>query len=210
VSLFADLLAGVALLAGRAEALGLGAGAGLAAVGLLALTVGTRQRLVLGVVGGALLGALVAVAAREPLGLHVGASPLTAALALAFAGAVLCGLVPAALAFGVAALPGAVLAAQVPLAGSYALGAAVGGVVAGVLGLVGARSVTAAFAGLAGGLLLALGLLAAGGASPLAHELARRPALIVGFALVTGVAGAALQLARTPEAPGARSQGSPP
>jgi hypothetical protein len=116
---------------------------------------------------------------------------------------------PAVFPFAAAALPCAWLGGQVPLAGRAAFGAAAGALLGGLLGLAFARLVASAVAALAGGLLLALGLLAVFGETPLARELAVRPAAVVGFALVVGIAGAVLQLSRSPEAPAARSPESP-
>jgi hypothetical protein len=118
--------------------------------------------------------------------------------------------VPIAFPFAAAALPGALLGALVPLAGRATLGAAAGALVAGVVGATLARLVAAAFASACGGVLLGLGLLAAFGRTPLAGELADRPAALAGFAVVLAIAGATFQLARTPEAPADRSPVSPP
>ncbi len=204
-----DLLAGVAWLAARLLSAGITAGAPLVLVGLAALTVSGRARRALGAGGCALVGALAAVALRVPLAAHLGVSALVAAAVLGVAGAVAGFALPALFPFAAAALPCAWLGGQVPLAGRAAFGAAAGALLGGLLGLAFARLVAAAVAALAGGLLLALGLLAAFGETPLARELAVRPAAVVGFALVVGIAGAVLQFSRSPEAPAARSPESP-
>lgn len=208
----AVILAGVADLAQRARALGVALGAPLALAGVAVLVAGTRRRRPLAVVGLAAAGALAAVLLRAPLGAHLGLSTASAAGALAGLGAVAGALLPAALPFCVAAIPGALAGSSLPLGGRAAFGAAAGALAAGVVGLLLARVVTAAAAGLGGGLALGLGLLGCFEADPLARELAGRPAVVVGFALILGIAGAALQLsaARSPADPGARSPGSPP
>jgi hypothetical protein len=205
-----DLFAAVAALAGAALPLGVAAGAALALGGLGALTVATRQRRVLAAIGGALLGALAALALRGWFSAHLGLPVGFMAAVLAAVGAAGGAALPVAFPFAAAALPGALVGMQVPLAGRPAFGAAAGALVAGVVGVVLSRAVAAAFAAACGGLLVALGLLAAFGTSPLARELAERPAALLGFALILAIAGAAFQLARSPEAPADRSPGSPP
>lgn len=209
----AELFAALADLAERVLAAGLPLGLPLVAAGLAALTVGTRRRRALAVGGLAAVGALAAVALRGLLAAHLGLSLVPAAAGLALAGAVLGGVMPGAFPFAAAALPGAVAGAQLPLAGRAAMGAAAGALVAGLLGLALARIVAAVAASLGGALLLALGLLGCFRATPLALELAGRPAAVAGFALVVGIAGAALQLSWPPTSPegrGARSPESPP
>jgi hypothetical protein len=209
-----EILAGVGVLAARIQPLGLALGAPLAAVGLAALTVGTRHRRMLATVGGAAVGALAASALREPLAAHLGVSAGAAAGALAVAGALAGALFPPAFPFAVAALPGALAGAQLPLGGRAAFGAAAGALACGIVGLLLSRVVSAVAAALGGALALALGLLACLRESPLARELAGRPAAIVGFVLVLGIAGAAFQLsgvaATSRAGPAARSPGSPP
>jgi len=209
-SRLSDLFAGLGALAAAVLPLGAAAGAALALAGLLALTVATRWRLPFAVAGGAGVGLLAALALRGWLVAHLAVSPLVATLMLAAAGALGCAASPGAFPFAAAALPGALLGAEVPLAGRSVLGAAAGALIAGVAGLALARIVSAAFASLAGGLLLGLGLVAAFGRTPLARELAGRPAVIAGFALVLAIAGAAFQLSTTREESGARSPVSPP
>lgn len=212
----AAILSGVARLAGGAQALGLAVGAPLSLAGLVALVAGTRRRRPLAAVGLAGCGALAAVLLRGPLSAHLGLGEVAAAGALGAAGLVGGAMAPASLPFFLAAVPGALAGANLPLGGRAAYGAAAGALAAGLIGLLLARVVTATAAGLGGGLALALGLLACFDQAPLARELAGRPAVVVGFALVVGIAGAALQLsqapggARSPEDPGARSPGSPP
>ena len=215
MELAAEIFASVGDLAARVQTLGLALGAPLALAGLALLAAGTRQRRALAAVGLAAVGALAALLLRRPLAAHLGLSPGVAAAACAGAGAIGGLLVPAALPFGLAALPGALAGSHLPLGGRAEVGAAAGALAAGIVGLLLARVVTAAAAGLGGGLALALGLLGCFRTESLARELAGRPAAVLAFALVVGIAGAALQLARagaatSPAGPAARSPGSPP
>jgi hypothetical protein len=205
-----ELFGGIRALAGAVLPLGAPAGAALALAGLVALTVATRRRRILAAAGGAAVGALAALALRGWLSDHLAMRSAASVPALAAAGALGCAAIPWAFPFAAAALPGALLGALVPLAGRPELGAGIAAAIAGVLGLTLARLVSAAFASLCGGLLLALGLLAAFGRTPLARELADRPAAVAAFALVFGVAGAVFQLSRSPAAPADRSPVSPP
>lgn len=204
-----ELLAGLEALAAVVRPLGRVAGIALALTGLVALTVATRRRRPLAVVGGAVLGALAALALREALRAHLGVAPPLAAGIAAAAGAAAGGLVPAAFPFAVLALPGALLGLEVPLAGRSLLGAAAGGLVAGIVGLLLSRGVAATASSVAGGILVGLGLLALAGPARLAQEIAARPFALIAFAAVTGIAGAAFQLATTREGREARSPGSP-
>jgi hypothetical protein len=210
----AEILEGLGALAARVVPLGRTLGVPLALAGLAALVAGTRHRRVLAVVGLAVAGALCAVALRATLHAHLGLSPVAGAAALAAAGALAGVLVPAAFPFAAAALPGGLAGAALPIGGRAAFGAAAGALAAGLVGLFLSRLVSAAAASLAGGIALGLGLLACFRESPLARDLAGRPAALAGFAVVLGIAGAALQLgrpaARSPGGPGARSPGSPP
>ncbi|MFL5366603.1 MAG: hypothetical protein ACJ781_14115, partial [Myxococcales bacterium] len=86
---------------------------------------------------------------------------------------------------------------------------AAGALAAGLVGLLLARVVSAAAAGLGGAFALGLGLLACFAETPLARELAGRPAALVGFALVLGIAGAALQLSAAAMSRGGRAARSP-
>jgi hypothetical protein len=208
-----EILGGLGALAARARPAGLFLGAPLALAGLAALTVGTRHRRLLALAGLAALGALAAVLLRGPLAHHLGLSAGPAGAVLAAAGAVVGVLFPAAFPFAAAALPGALVGAELPVGGRASLGAALGALVAGVVGLLLARVVTAVAAALVGAVALALGLVACLGETPLVRELAERPAAVAGFAVILGIAGAALQLSRppatSPAAPIARSPGSP-
>jgi hypothetical protein len=205
----AELFEGVAALAGALVPLGPVAGVPLAVVGVVALTLATRRRRPLAICGMAAVGALAALAVRGLAADHLGLSAGPTVIVLALAGAAAGAVAPAAFPFAATALPGALLGAQVPLAGRSAFGAAAAGLLGGVVGLAFARLVAAAFASLCGGLLVALGVLAAFGRTPLARELAGRPAAVAGVALVLAVAGVAFQGATSREDPAARSPGSP-
>ncbi len=183
-----------------ARALGVAGGLALAAAGLAALTVADRLRRPTAALGGALVGALAALSLRGLLAAHLGLSPAVAAAVGAGAGGLAGALLPPLFPAAAGALVGALLGAHLPLAGRAALGAAAGGLVGAALALLGARAVTVGVAVLSGGLALGAGLLALGGAHPLAVELAGRPFALLGFALVAAVAGAAFQLSRA--APG--------
>jgi hypothetical protein len=206
----AELLDGIAALAGAIVPLGPAAGAPLAVAGLVALTLATRNRRALAIAGTALVGALAAVALRGFVAAHLGVGAAPGAIVLALAGAGAGAATPAIFPFAAAALPGALLGAQLPLAGRAAFGAAAGALLAGAAGLALSRYVAAAFASACGGLLVAVGVLAAFGRSPLARDVAGRPAAIAGLALVLAVAGVAFQATTTREDPAARSPGSPP
>jgi hypothetical protein len=181
------------------------AGVGLALAGAVLLTAADRLRRPAAVVGGAAVGALAA---------RAGAPVLPASLSLAgwcWLGAILCGgaagvwpiLFPAL----AGALVGALLGVQVPVAGQPAIGAALAAAVGAALLAVGARSAAVVLACLGGGLAVGVGFIVLAGGRELAAELAARPLVVLGFAVVMCVAGAAFQLAgekgrsRAPQAP---------
>jgi hypothetical protein len=205
-----DALAAVAALAARAAELGPVAGVPLCVVGTVALTVAARRRVPLAALGLAGVGAAAAVLFRRAIAVHLGLSVGPAAALLAAIGGLAGAFLPPAFPFAAAALVGAAAGSFVPLGGHSAIGAAAAGLVAGFLGLALARVVAAATASLAGGLLLALGLVASFAHRPDVRGLAGRPAVLLGFALVAGIAGAAFQIASPRAGPGARSPGSPP
>lgn len=191
-----EALGGLGRLAQGVSAAGPLAGAALLAAGIVALTVALRAPRPLAAAGGAIVGALAGLAVKGTLALHFGLAPLTSAVAGAAVVALACGAFPPLFPFAVGALPGALLGVLVPLGGRGVLGAAAGALVAGVVALVFGRPLTAGFAAVTGGLLAGAGLLALLGGSPLARELGGRPFALLGFAVVTGIAGAAFQLAR--------------
>jgi hypothetical protein len=179
--------------------LGLAAGVLLAAVGLGLLVLAERLRRPTAVLGGALVAALAAHLVRAllapwlaRLGLPVATGPALAAAA----GGVAAGLFPPLFPAAAGALLGALLGVHLPLAGRAALGGGAGAVAGAAVALLGARAVTICLSVTAGGLALGAGLLAIGGAHPLASEVALRPFALLGFALVAAVAGGAYQLAR--------------
>jgi hypothetical protein len=191
-----EALGGIGLAAERALAAGPVVGGVLAVLGIVALTVALRAPRPLAAAGGAVVGALAGIAARGTLALHFGLSPVTSAAVGAALAALACGAFPPIFPFALGALPGALFGVHAPIGGRGAFGAAAGALVGGTIALVFARPVTAGFTALAGGLLAGAGLLAVFAGHPLTVELAGRPFALLGFALVTGIAGAAFQLAR--------------
>lgn len=178
---------------------GLAAGVLLVAVGLSLLVLAERLRRPTAALGGALVAALAANLVRAllaPFLARLGLSPATGLALAAAVGGVAAGLFPPLFPAGAGALAGALLGVHLPLAGRAALGAGAGAVAGAALGLLAARAVTICLAVAAGGLALGAGLLAIGGAHPLASEVALRPFALLGFALVAAVAGGAYQLAR--------------
>jgi hypothetical protein len=180
-------------------------GGAVALVGAVLLTAADRLRRPVAALGGAAVGALAARAA-EPL--LPGALSLAGwSWILATVGAGVAGLAPILFPALVGALVGALLGVHVPVAGKAALGAALAGAVGAALLAMGARSAAVILACLGGGLMLGAGLVTLAGGHELAAELAARPMVLLGLAVVLGVAGAAFQLggdkgrARAPEAP---------
>lgn len=196
----ADRLGEAVSALGRVAALARGAGplpgATAALAGVLVLALAGRFRRVLAGLGGAAVGALAALALRSSVAAHVGLSPVVSVPLLTAVAAAGCALFPAAFPFLAGALPGALLGVHAPIAGRAAMGGAVGGLAAGVVALVFARPVGVAVVSLLGGLLLALGLVAIAGRSQLGAELTAHPFALLAVAVVTGIAGAAFQLAR--------------
>jgi hypothetical protein len=185
------------------------AGAGVALLGLVVLLAADRLRRTTAFLGGAAVGALAALALEGVLPSAL--STAAWAWVLAGAGAVAGALAPLLFPVLVGALAGGLLGMHLPLGGRPAIGASIGGVVGAGLLAVGARSAAVVVASLAGGFLLGAGLVVLGGGRELAAEVAARPLVLLGFAVVAGVAGAAYQLAgargrarerdRGPEAP---------
>jgi hypothetical protein len=191
----ADAVGGLGTAADAVRAHGPWAGAVLVLAGVAALTVSARSPRTVAVVGGAILGALSAVALRGWIAAHVGLSPAVA-VTLGGAGGAGAGLAfPAALPFLAGAVPGAILGAGVPLSGRAALGAAAGGALGGVVGLAAGRAIATVVAALLGGALVAVGGVALLGTRAIAAELAGRPFALAAIAVVLAVAGGAYQLA---------------
>ncbi|MBK9518925.1 MAG: hypothetical protein IPO09_16555 [Anaeromyxobacter sp.] len=223
-------LAGLVGLAGLSARLPVAVGAVLAAAGIVLLVAGARWRRPMGLLGGAAVGALAALAAAPYLearwpGLPRPALAAAGAAALAVLGVAF----PPLVTFAAGALPGAVLGAAVPIAGSTAFGLLAGGLATGAVALLVADLTARALASLLGAALAGAGLLAlvAASAAPEARELAARPFLLLAWLLVVGAAGVAAQRGRTggagrgrggaavsppdrPAARAARSPGSPP
>jgi hypothetical protein len=191
-----DAAAGLGRLAEMLRERGLPVGAAVALLGIVLLTLAGRFPRGLAVAGGAVLGALAAIAFRAPLATHVGVSLVVAAPVLATVVAAACAFVPLAFPVAVGALPGLLLGLEVPLAGRAAIGGAVGALVAGGVALLFARVVAIGSVSALGGVLAATGAVAIGGARPLARELSAHPLAILALALVLSIAGAAYQLAR--------------
>jgi hypothetical protein len=168
------------------------AGAVVALAGLVLLTGGRRLRRPVAALGGAAVGALGAMALGPVL------PELLSASGWAWLGAGLCGAASAAapLLFPALAgcLVGGVLGARVPVGGLRWVGAAVAAAVGAALLSVGARSATALLAALAGGLAVGLGLVTLGGERALAVQVAARPLVLLGVALVLAVGGTVFQL----------------
>ncbi len=200
-------LALVALVRLVARLRGTGAlgGAGLVAVGVGLLAASDRLRRPVAFLGGAAVGALAVMAIRSlaPGSLESAAWPWVAAGVCGAASAA----APPAFPALAGALVGALMGVHVPLLGRPAVGAIIAGLVGAALLAVSARSVATILASLAGGLALGIGLIALAGGREIAAELAARPMVLLGFAVVTGIAGAAFQLSgeharqRLPEPP---------
>jgi hypothetical protein len=191
----AEAAAGLGVAADAVRAHGPWSGALLVLAGVAALTVAARSPRTLAAAGGAVLGALSALALRGWIAAHVG---LSAPLSVTLGGVTGAGVglaFPAAFPFLAGAVPGAILGAGVPLSGRAVLGAAAGAAVGGVAGLAAGRAVAAVVASLLGGALVAVGGVAMLGARPIAAELAGRPFALAAIAVVLGIAGAAYQLA---------------
>lgn len=191
------------------QGVGAWGGAAVALLGLLVLLAADRLRRPTAFLGGAAVGALAALALARAL--PAALSPVAWTWTLAGVGGVAGALQPRLFPALAGGLAGGLLGAHLHLGSSPALGASLGGAVGAVLLSIGARSVAVVLASLAGGLLLCAGLVALAGGRELAAEVAARPLVLLGLALVAGVAGAAYQLAgargrerdraRGPEAP---------
>lgn len=198
-------LAALARLVGWLRGLGPLAGIALSLAGVALLTAADRLRRPTAVLGGAAVGALAARAAGALLPAALPPAGWGWVLAILCGGAA--GLAPILFPVLAGALVGALLGVHVPVAGKPALGAALAAAVGGALLAVGARSVAVVLACLGGGLAVGVGLVTLAGGRELAAELAARPLVLLGVAVVAGVAGAAFQLSaergrdRGPEAP---------
>jgi hypothetical protein len=198
-------LSGLVRLIGWLRGLGPLAGLVLALLGVTLLTSADRLRRPTAALGGAAVGALAARAAEPVLPGVLSLAGWSWVLAIFCGGGA--GLAPVAFPALTGALIGAVLGVHVPVGGHGAFGAVVAAAVGAALLSVGARTVAVVLACLGGGLALAVGFLALAGGRELAAELAARPLVLLGFATVVGVAGAAFQLSgekgrpRVPEAP---------
>ncbi len=190
-------------LAERLRALPWPAAPALAALGLVALSVGARWRRPLAVVGGAAVGWAAGAALAPWLSREVGVSPLATRAIAAGAVAALSGIVPAAFLFASGALPGAFLGS---LLSAESLGLWAGLGLGGLAGLVVGRAVAAMAAAALGAALLTAAALALSGRYAPLRDLADRPFVLVTLAAVVAVAGAAFQWARAWEPPAPRPE----
>lgn len=206
-----EVLAGLAWLASLATGLSLPAAGVLAVAGAALLASGARRRRPIGALGGAAVGALLAVSAAGWVEARWPSVPRPALVAAgAGALAVLGGLWPPLFVFAAGLLPGAVLGQAVPIAEQPLLGLAAGGLALGGLALVVAEFTAVAVAAVLGAGLLGGALLAAAGPRPEAAAMAARPFLLLAWLSVVGAAGGALQLGRSWSRGGARSGGAGP
>jgi len=206
-----EALAGLSGLAVEARRLPRLAAWGLGVAGLLLLVVGARRRHVIGLVGGAAVGAVAGLVLHS-LELWPGLSRFGLVAAGGVALGLLGALVPPVFAFAAGALPGAVLGAEVAIGVHHGLGLLAGALALGALSLAMARVTAAAVSGVLGAALLGAAILQLLGDRPLAGEMATRPAILVGWLLVVGLAGAALQYvqAGSERARGGRGAATPP
>jgi len=220
---------GQALRAGAAELASLAVGqpvavaAGMALAGLVLVAIGVRWPRVAGALGGAAVGALAVLGHRGAL---QGAWPegpvqglaATAAVVLLVAGA----LWPSSAALAGGALLGLAIGVVVPVGDDPRTGPALATLAGGLAAWFGWRKALALLASLVGAALLGGGLLA-WLPPPLGAELAERPAALLAWLFTLTAVGLAFQLgaapssgrgrkvspADHPEAPAARSPGSP-
>jgi hypothetical protein len=168
-------------------------GVGLAVLGAVLLAAADRLRRPVAALGGAAVGVLAARAAQPVL------PEVLSPAGWAWVAAVLCGagaaLVPALFPSLVGALVGALLGLHVPVAGRPAIGAILAAGVGAALLAIGARSTAAVLASIAGGLALGAAFVTLAGGHEIGLELALRPSVLLGLAVVLGVAGAVFQLA---------------
>ena len=198
-------LAALVRLVTWARGAGVLAGVGLVILGVGLLAASDRLRRPVAFLGGAAAGALAVMAARSmlPGSLESAAWGWVAAGVCGAASAAAPPVFPAL----AGALVGALMGVHLPIAGHPAVGALIAGAVGAALLAVSARGVATILASLAGGLSLGIGIVTLAGGREIAAELASRPLVLLGFAVVTGVAGAAFQLseerarARLPEPP---------
>jgi hypothetical protein len=203
----ADALAGLARASGWTRGAGTVVQAAIAAAGLACLAVLGRFERVMAGLGGAVMGALAALAFRSGLLLHLGLGPTVAVpLAAAIAGALSAAL-PRLFPFLAAGLPGALVGMGIPIGGHAWAGALALGLAAGFVAAAFARGVGVTVISVAGGLALAVAGTALLASRPWAASIADRPLVLCGLGLVLGVAGAAFQL---PARPGGPARAPPP
>lgn len=174
--------------------------------GAVLLAAADRLRRPVALLGGAAVGALAVHAARPFLPGGLSPAGWAWVAAILFGGGA--ALAPPAFPALAGALVGALLGVHVPVAGKPAIGALIAAAVGSALLSVGARSVAAVLASVTGGLAVGVGLVVLAGGREVGVQLASRPLVLIGIAVVLGIGGAAFQLSadragrpRLPEAP---------
>jgi hypothetical protein len=172
-------------------------GALLALSGLLLLTVAYRLRRPTALFCGSAVGALGAMALRGvlPGWLSAESLPWFAAAVAGLGGALWPPLFPLLAGGLLGGLLGRLLGSYLSLGDSPTISVAAAACVLAVLFAVGAKRVAILLAVLFGGLALGAGLCALFPGRELAREVAARPMVLLGFAVVVGLSGAAYQLA---------------
>jgi hypothetical protein len=206
-----EVLAGLGDLGELALELPLPAAAALAVAGLVLLLAGARRRRPIGILGGAVVGLLAALAARHWIEARWPGFPLGGVAAAGTVGlAVLGGMAPRAFVLAAGALPGAVLGAAVPIGDSPLAGAVAGAAALGALTSVAAELTAAAVASTLGALLLGGGLLAAVVPPAEGRELVARPFALLAWVVVLGAVGVVFQQGRAFQAGGGPRPGGGP
>ena len=198
----ADALEGIARAASWVRSAGLVAQGTLLVAGGVALTVLGRAERAMSGLGGALAGALVALAFRSAISVHLGVGPHVAVPVAAGLAGALSAALPRLFPFLAAGLPGFVAGLEIPIAGHAWAGGVALGLAAGFVAAAFARGVGVTFVSLAGGLALSVAAAAMLGGHAWAGAIAARPLVLCGLAIVLGIAGAAYQMPARPRAPG--------
>lgn len=198
----ADALEGIARAAAWVRSAGIWAQGTILVAGAVVLTVVGRAERAMSGLGGALAGALVALAFRSAIQLHAGVGPAVAVPVAAGIAGALSAALPRLFPFIAAGLPGFVAGLEIPIAGRAWAGAVALGLAAGFVSAAFARGVGVTFVSLAGGLALSVAAATMMGGHAWAAAIAARPLVLCGFAIVLGIAGAAYQMPVRPRAPG--------
>jgi hypothetical protein len=181
------------------------AGLVLALLGLWALTIGSRFRRPVAILGGAFFGAVAGTCAAGWIASRLGIGSWGAVAASAAVLAVMSGLVPAAFPSAVGAMAGAAAAAVVGRAPATLTIAGIGA----VAGILFARLFAALGSAAMGAGLLAVALLVLGGSGPTQFFI-RYPLALLAIAGAFTVAGAAFQHRRAWPKPGVTRSEQPP